>query len=56
MCDGVPFVERTGELSLHARLSRQCGAAAEANLKRVSSMQGETRSCSDLVMSRLKDG
>ena len=33
--DGVPFVECTGELSLHARLSRQYGAEAKANLKRV---------------------
>ena len=33
--DGVPIEEGTGELPLHARLSRRYGAEAKANLKRV---------------------
>jgi hypothetical protein len=34
MCDGVPFVEWTGELRLYARLSAQHEAAAKASLNR----------------------
>ena len=33
-CDGVPFVEWTGELRLHARLSYKNGAEAKASLNR----------------------
>jgi hypothetical protein len=45
MCDGVLFVERTGELRKLARLSGIRGAAAKASLNRakVSLSRPETR-------------
>ena len=39
-CDGVLFVERSGELSVVARLSGRRGAEAKASLKRANSHSG----------------
>jgi hypothetical protein len=52
--DGVPFVEWTGELQSHARLSRKDGAAAKASLKRAKEYGAADPKPSDLPMSRLK--
>ena len=38
MCDGVLFVERTGELRYQARLSGEQEAAAKASLNRANSL------------------
>ena len=54
MGDGVPFVEWTGELRFHARLSRKDGAAAKASLNRANKYEVVDPKPSDLPMSRLK--
>ena len=40
MGDGVPFVEWTGELRLHARLRWRVGAVAKASLNRAHEVCG----------------
>ena len=54
MGDGVPFAEWTGELMLHARLSRRYGAEAKASLNRANKYVVLDPKPSDLAMSRLK--
>ncbi len=54
MGDGVPFVEWTGELRFHARLSRKGGAAAKASLNRANKYGVVDPKPGDLPMSRLK--
>ena len=54
MSDGGPFVEGTGELRLHARLSRRDGAAAKASLNRANEYVVVDPKPCDLPMSRLK--
>ena len=56
MGDGVPFAEWTGELMLHARLSRRYGAEAKASLNRAFEYVVLDPKPSDLAMSRLKFG
>ena len=54
MGDGVPFVEWTGELRSHARLSGKHGAAAKASLNRANKYVVVDPKPGDLPMSRLK--
>ena len=54
MRDGVPFAEWTGELMLHARLSRRYGAEAKASLNRAKKYVVLDPKPSDLALSRLK--
>ena len=54
MGDGVPFVERSGELRSDARVSSKCGAAAKASLNRAFEYVVVDPKPCDLPMSRLK--
>jgi hypothetical protein len=55
MCDGVLFVERTGELRPAGKVKRLIrGAAAKASLKRANESVGVDPKPGDLPMSRVK--
>ena len=54
MANGVPFAEWTGELMLHARLSRRYGAEAKASLNRAIKYVVLDPKPSDLTLSRMK--
>ena len=55
MCDGVLFVERTGELHLAGKVKRSIrGAAAKASLNRANKSVGVDPKPGDLPMSRVK--
>ena len=54
MGDGVPFAECTGELMLHARLSRRYGAEGKPSFNRAKEYYAIDPKPSDLAMSRLK--